>query len=119
MQYGKGEMVSLPPYIYNLTELIIIPSSSVQGDSRIPVQAYAFGATVTGFTLVDPLLTEEDQVSLEEKAEALTQTIRLAFEPEVLPAPAILQEQAVPRLTQLLEQTCEYCEQQIRERTMR
>ncbi|GHO92962.1 TetR family transcriptional regulator [Reticulibacter mediterranei] len=88
-------------------------------DSNLPVQAYAFSATITGFTLIDPLLTEEDQVSLEEKAEAMAQTIRLAFEPEVLPTPAILQEQAVPRLTGMLEQICEYCEQQIRERTTR
>ncbi len=28
-------MVNLPPNIYNQTELIIIPSSSVQGDSHI------------------------------------------------------------------------------------
>jgi AcrR family transcriptional regulator len=88
-------------------------------DSSLPVQAYAFSATITGFTLIDPLLTEEDQVPLEEKADAMAQTIRLAFEPEVLPTSAILQEQAVPRLIGMLEQICEYCEQQIRERTAR
>lgn len=88
-------------------------------DSSLPIQAYAFSATITGFTLIDPLLSEEDQVSLEEKADAMAQTIRLAFEPEVLPTSAILQEQAVPRLTGMLEQICEYCAQQIRERTTR
>jgi AcrR family transcriptional regulator len=88
-------------------------------DSSLPIQAYALGATISGFTLIDPLPGEEDQVSLEEKADAMAQTIRLAFEPEVLPTSVLLQERVVPLISQILEQICEYCEQQIRERMAR
>jgi len=91
----------------------------VRPDSTLSEQAYAFGATVAGFALVDPGLLEADRISLEEQADAMARTIRLAFEPELLPAPAILQEQVVPKWTHLLEQVCESCEQQIQERTTR
>jgi hypothetical protein len=84
-------------------------------ESSLSMQAYAFSATLTGFLLVDPLLIEEDQSSLEEKADALAQTIRLAFDPEILPSLEELQEHVVPRLTTLLEQVCAYYEQQMYE----
>lgn len=85
----------------------------VRTDCTNEAQTYAFTATVSGFVLLDPAQT---QVSLEEKAQALAQTIRLAFEPETLPASTFLQEQVVPWWTRLLEQACEFCEEQIQER---
>jgi hypothetical protein len=51
-----------------------------------------------------------------EKLIAMAQTIRDAFEPEVLLSRAVLQEQVVPKMIQLLEQVCDACEQQIHER---
>jgi len=85
-------------------------------DMNLAAQAYAFAATVTGFSVADPLLGDEDACSLEEKADAMAQTIHRAFEPEVLPSRAVLQEEVAPRMIQLLEQVCQACEQQIQER---
>jgi AcrR family transcriptional regulator len=82
----------------------------------LSVQAYAFAATVTGFSLVDPFLEDEGTLSLEEKAEAMARTIRDAFEPAVLPSRVRLQEEVLPRMIQLLEGVCDACEQQIQER---
>jgi AcrR family transcriptional regulator len=85
-------------------------------DMNLSAQAYAFAATVTGFSVADPLLEDEGTSSLEEKAEAMAQTIRRAFEPEVLPSRVVLQEDVAPRMIQLLEQVSQACEQQIQER---
>lgn len=85
-------------------------------DMPLAVQAYAFAATITGFSLIEPFLEGQDSCSLEEKAEALAQTIRQAFEPEALPEPATLQEQICPKLIHLLEQVCQACEAQIQAR---
>lgn len=90
----------------------------MRADVDLTLQAYAFSATITGFCLVEPLLTEEEQIPLEAKGEALAQTIRAAFEPELLPSPTELQEKIVPLLTQLFEAVCIYCEQQMQERTV-
>jgi AcrR family transcriptional regulator len=113
IQQQSRQLINAQDFIALLRNLGLLRT-----DSSIAAQAYAFSATVTGFTLVDPLLAAEDQISLEEQAEALAHTIQLAFEPEVPPTPAILQEQVIPQLTHLLEQICDYCEQQISERTM-
>lgn len=88
----------------------------LHADMELATQAYAFSATVTGFCLVDPLLTEEEQIPLEARGEALARTIQLAFEPETLPSPATLREQVIPTVLQLFEQVCTYCEQQIQQR---
>jgi len=85
-------------------------------DMNLSAQAYAFAATVTGFSVADPLLGDEGTSSLEEKAEAMAQTIRRAFEPETLPSRAVLQDDVAPKMIQLLEQVCQACEQQIQER---
>ncbi|MBO0795802.1 MAG: TetR/AcrR family transcriptional regulator [Ktedonobacteraceae bacterium] len=87
----------------------------LRSDRDLPAQMYAFTATVTGFCLADPMIAEEDQVSLEKKAEALAQTVSDAFEPPEPPARATLQEVVRPRLTQMLEQVCDYCEQLMQE----
>jgi AcrR family transcriptional regulator len=88
----------------------------LRADMDVATQTYAFSATVTGFCLTDPLLTEEEQVPLEDKGEALARTIQLAFEPEILPSPAILREKVIPRVMQIFEQICTYCEQQMQKR---
>jgi len=85
-------------------------------DMSLSLQAYAFAATVTGFSLVDPFVENEGVLSLEEKAEAMAQTIHNAFEPEELPSRLVLQEKVVPRMIQLLEHVCDACELQIHER---
>ena len=82
----------------------------------LAAQEYAFSATVTGFCLIEPLLTEEEQIPLEVKGEALARTIQLAFEPETLPSSDFLREKVVSTVTQLFEQVCTYCEQQIAQR---
>jgi AcrR family transcriptional regulator len=85
-------------------------------DMELDVQMYAFSATVTGFSLVDPLLTEKEQIPLEKKAEAIAQTIHRAFEPDELPSRATLQERVMPMFVGMLTQVCEYCDQQIQAR---
>lgn len=117
---AKGESLIQPQQMMDGQAFVVFlrDLGLLRVDSDIAMQAYALGATVTGFTLSNPG-QDFDQLSLEAKADALAQTIHLAFEPEELPSPEVLQEKAVPTLTRLLEQTCEYCEQQIRERTMR
>lgn len=85
-------------------------------DMDLAAQTYALGATVTGFCLADPLLSEEEQIPLEAKGEALARTLRLAFEPETLPSPAFLREKVIPIFIQIFEQVCTYCEQQIQNR---
>lgn len=85
-------------------------------DMGLSVQTYAFAATVTGFSVVDSLLGEGDTPSLEQKAEAMRETIRRTFEPEALPSRAVLQEVIAPRYIQFLEEICHACEQQILKR---
>jgi AcrR family transcriptional regulator len=85
-------------------------------DMSLSVQTYAFAAMVTGFSLIDSFVDDEQAPPLEQKAEAMRETIRRAFEPEELPSRAVLQEVVVPRYTQLLEGVCTACEQQIQER---
>jgi AcrR family transcriptional regulator len=76
----------------------------LRSDVDLPAQMYALRATITGFLAIDPFLSGEDQLSLEEKAEALSQTVRDAFEPESLPTGAVLAKAAailVERIEQL------------------
>lgn len=87
-------------------------------DSSIPVQAYAFSATISGFVTAKSSLTGDYQVSLDEQADAITQTIQLAFEPTTLPSLEMLEKRVVPTITTMLEQVCIYCEEQIQKRTM-
>ena len=87
-------------------------------DMDLTAQTYALGATVTGFCLADPLLSEEEQIPLEAKGEALARTLRLAFEPETLPSPTFLREKVIPIIMQIFEQVCTYCEQQIQNRML-
>lgn len=57
----------------------------LRSDQNLSLQSYALRATINGFLLIDPGQVEENDLSLEQRAEALAQTVRSAFEPEQLP----------------------------------
>jgi AcrR family transcriptional regulator len=57
----------------------------LRSDQDLSLQSYALRATITGFLMIDPGQGEENDLSLEQRAEALAQTVRSAFEPEQLP----------------------------------
>jgi AcrR family transcriptional regulator len=108
---GTQQMVPSEVFVALLRDLGLLRT-----DMSLSVQAYAFAATVTGFSVVDSFVGEEETPSLEEKAEAMREIIRRAFEPEELPSRAVLQEVVVPQYIQFLEGVCNICEQQIQER---
>lgn len=58
----------------------------IRSDQDLSLQSYALRATITGFLMIEPGQVEESDLSLEQRAEALAQTVRSAFEPEQLPA---------------------------------
>ncbi|MBO0782099.1 MAG: TetR/AcrR family transcriptional regulator [Ktedonobacteraceae bacterium] len=76
----------------------------VRADMSVHVQQYAFSAAVTGFCLVDPLIAEEDRVSLEERVDALAHVIRQSFEPPELVADDVMREVVAPRMLAFFEQ---------------
>ncbi len=77
-------------------------------------QNYALRATVNGFLIIDQSLTDEQQLTLEEKAEALAETIRRAFEPEKPLPPADLHE-AAAAVIKLFEQVYTFSEERLNE----
>jgi AcrR family transcriptional regulator len=77
------------------------------------MQQYAFGAAVTGFCLVDPLIAEEDRVSLEERVNALAHVIRHSFEPPELVADDVMREVVAPRMLTFFEQMMADISQQV------
>ncbi len=85
-------------------------------DTSIGVQVYAFSAVVTGFSFVDPFLSQDDQVTLEEQAEAIAMTVRLAFEPAVPPTPTELRERVAPALIDMLDRAIAACEHELQAR---
>lgn len=74
-------------------------------DGELETQMYALQATITGFLLIEPFLADANGLSLEHKASVLAQTIERAFEPNVLPAPAVIGEVA-GQLAAWMEQIC-------------
>ena len=77
-------------------------------------QNYALRATVNGFLTIDQSLTDEQQLSLEEKAEALAETIRRTFEPEK-PLPPDALHEAAAVIIKLLEQVYSFSEERLNE----
>lgn len=57
----------------------------IRSDQDLSSQSYALRAAVTGFLIMEPQQGEENELSLEQRAEALARTIRSAFEPDQLP----------------------------------
>ncbi len=90
----------------------------LRSDMSLSLQLYAISASATGFFLIDSFLEDGEQLSLEEKAEALAQTVHFAFEPETFPPISVLLTEVVPKVTQAFEYVCEYCEQQMQHRTV-
>jgi AcrR family transcriptional regulator len=66
----------------------------IRSDTDLALQSYALRATVTGFLVIEPEQAEDQQLSLEQRAESLAQTVRAAFEPEQLPQQEKLQQLA-------------------------
>jgi AcrR family transcriptional regulator len=110
---GVQQMAPSEAFVTMLRDLGLLRT-----DMSLSVQTYAFAATVTGFSVVDSFLGDEGTPSLEEKAAAMQETIRCAFEPKELPSRAVLQEVVAPHYLQFLEGMCNACEQQIQERIL-
>jgi AcrR family transcriptional regulator len=90
----------------------------VRSDVALDVQAYAFSAIWAGFSLVDPLLTGDDRVSLDTQIQALTHIIRCTFEPDSLPDDAALRTRVVPALREFLDRARAAFEQHIQARML-
>jgi AcrR family transcriptional regulator len=67
----------------------------IRSDQDLTLQRYALQATVNGFLMIEPQQVEEADIPIEQRAEALAQTIRLAFEPQELPGEEQLRQTAV------------------------
>lgn len=85
----------------------------IRSDVALEAQSYAFSALWAGFSLVDPLLSSADHVSIDTQVAALAMLIQRAFEPEALPDEVALREQIVPALQAFLEQAQASFEEQI------
>lgn len=98
----------------------------MRSDIPLDVQAYTFSAIWAGFTLVDPLLSDDVSVadakryraSLETQIEALTHVIRQTFEPDTPPDELALQARVVPTLQAFLSQARAAFAQQIEARML-
>lgn len=99
----KGDFLSL------VRELGLLRS-----DTNPDRQYYALRATVNGFLQFDPFLTGKEPLPLEEKAEALAETVRRAFEQENPLSPAALQE-AAAIIIERVEQACALAQQRLNE----
>jgi AcrR family transcriptional regulator len=82
----------------------------VTADLALAEQQFALRATVNGFLL----MTYQDPLPLEAKADALARLIERAFEPTPAPSTTALQA-AAPQLIAWLEQVCQTVAQQIQE----
>ena len=86
----------------------------VRNDMNLDAQLYALYVTISGFFLIDPPLTKQEQLPNINRAEILTQTVRNAFEPEMLPSSKALQEIA-PQVILLFTQLCQTFQQRMQE----
>ncbi len=86
----------------------------IRSDRDPAVQSYALQATVTGFLMIEPSHSGENELSLEQRAEALAQTINAAFEPEAFPPPEEL-KQIAAEMGEWLGQLIEAFEAKIQE----
>lgn len=84
----------------------------LRSDMNPDQQYYALRATVNGFLQIDRFLTGKEQLPLEERAEALAETVRRAFEPENPFPPASLQK-AATIIIERVEQVCALAEQRL------
>lgn len=90
----------------------------VRSDLALEAQAYAFSAIWAGFTLVDPLLNDEDHVALEAQVAALAHTVRRTFEPDRPPDAPALRARVAPALIAFLGEARSAFERQIEARML-
>lgn len=64
----------------------------IRADQDQALQSYALQATITGFLMIAPGQGGGEALSLEQRAEALAQTVHAAFEPAELPQPEQLKQ---------------------------
>jgi AcrR family transcriptional regulator len=100
-------------FIATLCELGLMRS-----DIALEVQAYSFSAIWAGFSLVDPLLTGDDRVTLDTQVDALVHIVRSTFEPDAPPNDAALRAHVVPALQAFLDQARRTVEQHIQARSL-
>ena len=86
----------------------------LKSDMEPNQQYYALRATVNGFLQIDRFFNDEDQLSLEKRADALAETVRRAFEPENPLSPADLQK-AASIMIERVERVCALAEQRLNE----
>jgi AcrR family transcriptional regulator len=87
-------------------------------DTTLDVQAYAFSAIWAGFSLVDPLLSADDQASLDIQVAALSAAVRATFEPERPPHATALRDHIAPAVRDFLRQAQATVEKQIQARML-
>lgn len=90
----------------------------MRSDTALDVQSYAFSAIWTGFSLVDPLLSADDQAPLDTQIAALSAAVRATFEPEQPPDAATLREQIAPAVQGFLREAQAVVERQIQTRML-
>ncbi len=90
----------------------------MRSDIALGIQAHAFSVVWAGFSLVDPLLTGEQAVTLETQIAALALVMRHTFEPERLPDDETLRDVVAPALRVFLAQAQAAFEQHIQARML-
>jgi AcrR family transcriptional regulator len=90
----------------------------VRSDIALAVQAHAFSAIWAGFSLADPLLANDDRVTLDTQVAALAHVVRHTFEPESPPDDDALRSLVVPTLRAFLDRAQAGYEQHIQARML-
>jgi AcrR family transcriptional regulator len=90
----------------------------MRSDMALDVQGYAFSAIWAGFSLIDPLLSADDQAPLDTQVAALSATIRATFEPERPPDATALRDHIAPAVHGFLREAQTTVEQQIQARML-
>jgi hypothetical protein len=115
----RGVALEAQPLASGGTLLSLLHTLGLLRQDVVPeAQAYAFSAVWAGFSLVDPLLSDDDQATLDVQVAALVAVVRHTFEPAVLPDEATLGEQVAPALRAFLAQVQAGIAQQIQARTI-
>jgi AcrR family transcriptional regulator len=87
-------------------------------DVALEVQAHAFSAIWAGFTLVDPLIADNERAALDTQLAALTHVLRSTFEPETPLDDTTLRALVVPTLRSFLATARSAFEQHIQARML-
>jgi AcrR family transcriptional regulator len=82
----RTQKTDLATELYDLLRMHCV----MRTDMDAATQRYALSAVTTGFYLVEPLITGMPEPELEAKADAISATVRNAFEPTAPPEPDVL-----------------------------